>query len=156
MKRQFISILFFCAAFNFQLSAQHIKNPSFEGKPGDSQLPPEWEHYGLYSTADTQPGSWEVNTLPADGNTYISLITRGAELSNGNTWESCYQTLRTPLKKGRTYQYSIDLARSNTFASLTETYTITNGVITNYESTSHDIKVPSAIAPREYSVVLGI
>jgi len=107
----------------FQLNAQHIKNPSFEGKPGDSQLPPEWEHYGLYSTGDTQPGAWEVTTSPADGNTYISLITRGIELSNGNSWESCYQMLTTPLKKGRTYQYSIDLARSNTFASSTETYT---------------------------------
>ncbi len=103
--------------------AQDVKNPSFEGSHGDSRLPTPWQHYDHGSTPDTQPGAWLVNTKPADGNSYISLITRGQELSNGNTWEACFQTLTSPLKKEQTYQYSVDLARSNTFASAFETYT---------------------------------
>ncbi len=99
------------------MDAQVIRNPSFEGNKGASTIPPEWERTIVGSTPDIQPGYWGVTALPADGKTYISLITRGHDYVTPNTRESVQQKLTLPLKKEVAYQYSIDLARSASFYS---------------------------------------
>lgn len=84
-----------------------LDNPSFEGTSQDASTPAGWMPCGSESTPDILPGAWGVTTEPADGNTYLGLITR----ENG-TWESVGQRLRKPLKANECYTFSIDLARS--------------------------------------------
>ncbi|GAB4425336.1 MAG: hypothetical protein OHK0039_43040 [Bacteroidia bacterium] len=97
--------------------AQALRNPSFEGRQGPSVVPPEWEPCGQGSTPDTQPGCWRVSTEPAAGQTYMSLICRGAHVPFPNKWEIVQQHLDEPLRRDVCYKYTIDLARSPTFGA---------------------------------------
>ncbi|MEZ4773665.1 MAG: hypothetical protein R3D00_10830 [Bacteroidia bacterium] len=99
------------------VSAQEIKNPSFEGPRGPSVIPAGWEPCGQGSTPDTQPGSWLVNTPPSGGTSYLSMICRGKGVPFPDKWETCQQVLDDPLEAGGCYRFSIDLARSSTFSA---------------------------------------
>ena len=107
----------FVVLWSMSASAQHIYNPSFEGKQGASLSPPFWEPFGKLSSPDTQPGEWSVNTVPALGDSYLSLICRGEEVASYPQCEACLQNLSYPIYKGKLYTYSIDLARSPSFSS---------------------------------------
>lgn len=91
-----------------------LDNPSFEGMTQDATTPIGWMACGKNSTPDILPGFWGVYTEPSDGNSYVGLITR-----EDGTWESMGQHLRQPLKATQCYTFSIDLARSNTYAGYT-------------------------------------
>jgi hypothetical protein len=99
------------------LQGQHLENPSFEGPRGPSLLPAPWEACGQGSTPDTQPGVWNVHTVPATGQSYLSLICRGDGVPFPNKWERCQQELARPLEQGICYLYSVDLARSASFSA---------------------------------------
>lgn len=101
-----ISFIFF---FNFSL-AQKILNPSFEGIPEMAKCPPSWFSFGQKSTPDTQPGSFKVTNPASDGKTYLSMVSR-----QDGTFETIYQNLSYPLKKGKCYLFSIDIAVSSNF-----------------------------------------
>jgi hypothetical protein len=86
-------------------------NASFEGEARDATVPRGWFICTEGSTPDILPGPWGVYNEPSHGETYVGLITR----ENG-TWESIGQKLTEKLLKGRCYQMSLDVARSDTYA----------------------------------------
>ena len=97
------------------LNAQYIPNMSFEGTPGESVSPQGWSPCNLYSTPDTQPGAWMVGKAPSDGNTYLSMVTRGDLGPNGNHTEAAQARLLKPLQTGKGYEFSLDLSFSTDF-----------------------------------------
>ena len=88
-----------------------IKNPSFEGRPQDATMPDGWFACSKGTSPDILPGSWGVYLPPADGQSYLGLITRDDDSS-----ESIGQRLTTPLKSGQCYTFALDLAHSVSYA----------------------------------------
>ena len=88
-----------------------LANPSFEGSPGAGVPPPSWISCLPWSTPDTQPGTWEI-TLPAsNGNTYVSLVTRGmGGYPNDGLSEAIGTALLNPFQPNVCYLISIDVA----------------------------------------------
>ncbi|MDX1410355.1 MAG: hypothetical protein R3330_19525 [Saprospiraceae bacterium] len=93
-----------------QLPASRMLNASFEGEPRDATVPRGWYICKEGTTPDILPGPWGVYLEPADGDTYVGLITR----ENG-TWESIGQRLTETLNPDECYVLSLYLARSNTY-----------------------------------------
>jgi hypothetical protein len=113
MKIRFWLILWIVSGLWSQAESQNITiaNPSFEGEPADATVPQGWMPCKEGTTPDILPGYWGVYSQPADGDTYMGLITR-----QNNTWESVGQRLTGPLEKGRCYTLSLDLAHSDTYS----------------------------------------
>lgn len=86
------------------------RNAGFEGSPGKVSNPIFWRSCSEQSTPDLLPGIFDVNTPPAEGSAYVGLITR----SNGQK-EDIYQALSEPFEKGQCYQFSLLVARSDTY-----------------------------------------
>ena len=105
----FMLALFFCTAVYSQSIS--LDNASFEGTPEDATLPQGWFAVELGTTPDILPGFWGVTTEASEGDTYIGLITR----SDGS-YESISQRLEEPLTKQLCYSFSLDLARSKSYA----------------------------------------
>ncbi len=105
-----------------QLDTIHFANPSFEGNPIEGRLlgnplPKGWRDCGFRGETppDVHPvrgGNFSVSKEPADGNTYIGMVTR-----DNDTWEQVSQKLKDPLKAGKCYSFSAALARSETYIS---------------------------------------
>jgi hypothetical protein len=90
----------------------YLQNPSFEGdEPQDATVPASWHPCQEGTTPDILPGVWGVYLEPADGETFVGLITR----SDG-TWESIGQRLSGPLQPKECYNFQIDLATATTYA----------------------------------------
>ncbi|RFM33654.1 T9SS type B sorting domain-containing protein [Chitinophaga silvisoli] len=86
------------------LSAQDIpiRNPSFEGTAGLAIMPAEWV-IGSKSP-DTQPCYNRVDKLASDGNTYVGAM-------HDDSWDETFgQKLSSPLKAGKIYTFSFDIA----------------------------------------------
>ncbi len=103
--------------FNYGQSLEKIflKNPSFEGKPFQSQTPVGWYDCSFMgeSGADTHPNKfWGVNRNAQHGKTYIGMVAR----LNG-TYESIYQKLKRPLVANQQYKFSISLCTSPVYNS---------------------------------------
>lgn len=108
-------------------SAQNITfpNPSFEDIPHvgtEGGLVAEgWSDCGFRgeTTADIQPSPlhiepfFEVTKEAYRGKTYLGMVTR-----DDDTWESVGTRLRDPMKTGATYRFSIHLARSKKYTSV--------------------------------------
>ena len=113
MKRKWVLILFII--FPGFVYGQTIDNPSFEGTPETGIPPPSWYICNTYSTPDTQPGTWGVTSAASDGNTFLSLTTRGAlGYPNDNTLEAVAVKLNN-LKSNTCYNLSLDLSWFNEF-----------------------------------------
>ena len=107
----------FCAA----LPGQTIRlvNPSFEDAPRPGRAPEGWLDCGFKGETppDIQPDpTFSVYKEPFDGETYLGLVVR-----DNNTWESVGQPLTTPLLKGQCYAFTLQLARSETYISVSRT-----------------------------------
>lgn len=92
-----------------------MENPSFDQDfQAHSTVPCQWINVGdpTYSPPDIQPGFFGVSLAAQDGKNYVSLAVR-----QDNTWEGIGQKLKSPLKKGQSYAFSIWLTRSKTFIS---------------------------------------
>lgn len=102
-----------CTLLSLSLAGQpsRMLNASFEGEARDATVPRGWLVCTEASTPDILPGPWGVYNEPSAGETYVGLITR----ENG-TWESLGQKLTEKLNKGKCYQMSLDVARSDTYA----------------------------------------
>lgn len=100
-------------AFSLSLFSQTIAldNASFEGEPQDATLPQGWFAVELGTTPDIMPGIWGVTRESSEGDTYIGLITR-----EDGSFESIGQRLAAPFEKDMCYKFSLDLARSKTYA----------------------------------------
>ncbi len=90
------------------ISQNFIKNGSFEGPDGIEVIPPDWEAgCGIMNTPDTQPGWWNVENTPQDGNSYLDLLYK-----EDGTTESVYQKLENPLPQGSCFLIEIYLAQA--------------------------------------------
>ncbi len=100
--------------FGVLLSAQDIRlaNASFEDEPADATMPQQWNSCKRGSTPDIMPGYWGVYMEPTDGESYVGLITR-----EDGSYESIGQKLDSPFLENECYKFTIDLARSNTYAN---------------------------------------
>jgi gliding motility-associated-like protein len=67
-----------------------------------------------FSTPDTQPGFWNVTKTASHGNSYLGLVTRGDLGPYANNNEAAQIQLNSMLIAGKAYNYSIDLALSET------------------------------------------
>lgn len=92
----------------------NLENPSFEESPQDATVPTNWHACKKGTTPDILPGFWGVHKEASEGETYIGLITR-----DDGTWESIGQRLKAPLRVGECYTFSMDLARSDSYAGYT-------------------------------------
>ena len=101
-------LIFNSGVVNCQIS---VLNRSFEDQPSDATIPQGWFGCEEFTTPDILPGFWGVYNEPAEGNTYIGLITR----ENGS-WESIGQRLSSVLEEKNCYIFSIELAHSFIYA----------------------------------------
>ncbi len=136
MKQSFRQILntIYLSCFSFLLFSQDVTltNPSFEGtirqggQYGDFDLF-GWTDCGYYkfrteSAPDIHPANmWKnsktgagINLQPSDGTSYLGMVVR----DNGS-YESITQELKVPLKAGKCYIFSVDLARELDYWSRT-------------------------------------
>ncbi len=93
-------------------------NPSFEDFPNNSIPPRGWTDCGFpnESPPDVQPGSFKVDKVAIDGNTYLGMVVRDNE-----TYESVSQPLSGVLQAGQCYSFSVFLARSELYVSQSRT-----------------------------------
>jgi len=99
-----------------QLSVIELANPSFEDIPRPSHTPQGWMNCGFEgeSAPDIQPDfTFQVTKKAVEGNTYLGMVVR-----DNDTWESVGQLLSKPLEKGTCYEFSIKLARSLSYISM--------------------------------------
>ncbi|MCB9265516.1 MAG: OmpA family protein [Lewinellaceae bacterium] len=115
----FLLLMASCSLAFSQEEAIYLTNPSFEDMPRHSKEPVGWYDCGgdLFpgeSPPDVQPSGEFSVTKPANhGSTYLGMVVR-----DNDTWESVSQKLSRPLKKGKCYEFSLDLARSELYISL--------------------------------------
>jgi gliding motility-associated-like protein len=110
-----VRLTIFLCLFTFSVFSQRFSNSSFEGSPMGNFPPPNWNPCNTYSTPDTQPGFWNCSLPPSDGNSYVSLVTRGDLGPYANTVEAVGTMINGTLKIGNQYHFKIDLAISDTW-----------------------------------------
>ncbi len=109
----FISI--FLILFTNSVFSQYILNPSFEGIPAPSSIPDNWSVCDIYSTPNIDPSEGEPDGQASDGETYITLLSRGESYPYANHCEDIQTHLRQHLFKGSCYSLSIDLKNCSTY-----------------------------------------
>lgn len=95
-----------------------LKNSSFEDDvPAAGRGASGWLDMGAprETPPDIQPGSFSVKLEAQHGKVYLGLVTR-----DNNTWEGVGQRLDGFLKKDSTYTFSVWLARSNIYLSVSK------------------------------------
>jgi outer membrane protein OmpA-like peptidoglycan-associated protein len=126
MRRSFflvITALLFTINLFGQDEPIKLVNPSFEGIPGEggggNRLPDGWYDCGFPGETPPDvhpkdgPGAFQVTKAPFHGKTYIGLVVR-----ENDTWEMVSQRLSAPLQAGQCYDFSMSLARSEVYMSL--------------------------------------
>lgn len=95
-----------------------LENPSFEDKPQCCGVPEGWIDCGEpgETPPDVQPGYFSAEQRAIDGDTYLGMVVR----DNG-TQETIAQLLKNPLESGKTYEFSITLAKSPQYVSFSRT-----------------------------------
>ncbi|MCH2043566.1 MAG: OmpA family protein [Saprospiraceae bacterium] len=117
----FLCSLFLCCSFwaiGQKSEIIYLTNASFEDAPRAGWAPRGWIDCGHAgeSPPDVQPnGGFRVTKAAYEGSTYIGLVTR-----DNNTWERVAQRLTNPIKGGECYNFSLHLARSDTYISSTK------------------------------------
>lgn len=114
MKRSY-AFLFLFVIFVLNTSAQFtcFTNPSLEGTPQPTAVPPNWTVCN--GIGDVQPGFWGINLPPSNGISYESFLRIG-NVSNGY-YESFGQQLNTCLVAGTQYFFTVDLAHTNYYST---------------------------------------
>jgi hypothetical protein len=112
-------LLLSCLFFLFAVQAQKtipLQNPSFEWDEPQPGMPPGgWMNMGANdeTPSDIQPGFFGVKMEAQDGERYVGMVVR-----DNNTWEGIGQKLNGWLKRDSTYTFSLYLARSNNYQSV--------------------------------------
>ncbi len=112
-----LSLLFLTDSYG-QTDTVYLSNASFEDFPQASTPPRGWRNCGWASESppDTHPaGNFEVVKPAFDGATYLGMVVRDNE-----TWESVSQRLSQPLQAGQCYNFTIMLARSELYVSVSQ------------------------------------
>ena len=132
--KKHLHFILFLFLFTEVLNAQQIielQNPSFEGEPkvGTRGIAPAdgWYDCGeelhpgesppdLHGEKSdgTFPNFFGVDIKAAHGKTFLGLVLR-----NNNTWEVVCQRLSSTLIAGKTYSFSLNVARSDDYKSAT-------------------------------------
>jgi outer membrane protein OmpA-like peptidoglycan-associated protein len=120
-KQHFLSLALLLSSFGIGTSQEtiYLNNPSFEDFPRHSHAPAGWSDCGFpgESPPDTQPsGDFAVTYPPTDGSTYLGMVVRDNE-----TYEAVTQKLSRPLQPGSCYEFSLQLARSPYYVSISRT-----------------------------------
>jgi hypothetical protein len=117
MKNSLFILILSLFVFEKATSQERLKfeNPSFEDAAGAGKVPSGWLNMGALEETppDIQPGQFGVNLPPQHGWTYLGLVVR-----DNNTWEGVGQVFDDYLQKDSTYTFSVWLARSNIFTSV--------------------------------------
>lgn len=97
-----------------------IFNPSFEDAPNHSTPPFLWENCGSVGNTPSDihgsfSGFFNVRKTAQEGNSYVGMVVR-----EDGTWEAIGQVLEQPLLKNYQYQFSIYLARSESYRSISK------------------------------------
>ncbi len=97
-------------------------NPSFEGNPLEgglinSDLPRGWIDCGFRgeTAPDVHPvsgGQFSVSKTPSEGRTYIGMVVR-----DNDTWERISQRVVGTMEKGKCYEFSIYVSKSELYLS---------------------------------------
>lgn len=115
-----ISMYCYCLAL-LPLAGQDtlwLTNPSFEDTPRHSKNPQGWINCGPRGETPPDIGPtdfFRANTQPSQGKTHLVMVTR----DNGH-WESIGNLLSQPLQAGQCYHFTLDLARSSVYLSLSQ------------------------------------
>lgn len=130
MRSVLIVIIVMCAmGINAQFDTISLRNPSFEDTPRrggwyNSAFESQknnikgWFDCGILNfkdetAPDIHPSNFWSNTKqPSHGDTYLGLVTR-----DNDTYESVSQELRSPMKAGQCYSFSVDLSKSERYLS---------------------------------------
>lgn len=114
----------------FELDTILLTNPSFEDEPRNSVPPWGWIDCGFRgeTPVDVHPidppsEGWRVTMAAQHGKTYMGMVVR-----DNDTWERVSQPINGVLEKGKCYEFSIWLARSPSYVSLSHM----TGQPTNY------------------------
>lgn len=94
----------------------YLTNPSFEDYPRPGKPPTGWYDCGFpgETPPDVQPdATFSVSKAASHGDSYMGMVVR-----DNDTWESVSQRLTRPLQKGKCYDFSLDLARSELYISV--------------------------------------
>ena len=113
MKKILYLSFFILSSFNMLFSQNlAVQNPSFEGPLGPHITPPLWGICMPGQTPDTQPGSWGINLVPADGISYLGLCGNSSGWDEGASQELRNELTGNPetMQAGITYQFSIDVS----------------------------------------------
>lgn len=116
-----LSVIFLFFSFPVLTEAQEVfrlTNPSFEwDRPGPGRVPYGWVNLGTpqESPVDIQPGCFENEVKARDGRCYVGMVTR----DNGS-WEGIGQQLEGWLRKDSTYAFSVWLATSSSYLSVSK------------------------------------
>ena len=106
--RTYVLILISILFSHFSWADNFIQNGSFEGTPGIENIPEHWQAgCGSINTPDTQPGWWNVELEPQNGDSYLDLLYK-----EDGTRESVYQELENPLPAGSCFLIEIHLAQA--------------------------------------------
>ena len=115
-----VSYLLLCCLLQFDTAQAQttirLKNPSFEwDELGAGKIPRGWMNAGTApeSPPDIQPCCFQVRVQAIEGKQFLGLVTR-----DNNTWEGVSQLLDGWLMKDSAYVFTVSLARSNYYISL--------------------------------------
>ncbi len=122
---KYLSTLILLLISNILIIAQNSKtivleNPSLESirRAGISNgmAPNGWLDCSMsnQTSVDLQPGYFEVNTPPKDGESYVGMIVR-----ENDTYEAITQKMENEFQGLQAYRVTVHLAKSNNYNSLT-------------------------------------
>jgi|AntRauTorckE5430_2_1112549.scaffolds.fasta_scaffold06862_1 hypothetical protein len=114
-----LSLLFITKSYvTFAQDEIIIFNPSFEDPAKRSTLPILWENCGSVNSSPSDIHSnssdlFNVQKTAQDGTSFVGMTVR-----EDVTWEAMAQKLEQPLLKNNQYQFSIHLARSDSYRNV--------------------------------------
>jgi len=136
-----LGLIFFSPFFGESQDSIRLQNPSFEGKAELAVVPPAWMYQGFagetppdllpyrgnyayvtmsdkgVQTIHSTEWGFGVSLQPHHGDTYLGMVTRDNE-----TWESLAQELSSPLSPDTCYTFTLQLASSADYHSLSRSY----------------------------------
>jgi len=136
-----LGLIVFVPFFGESQDSIYLRNPSFEGKAELAIVPPGWIYQGFpgetppdllpyrgnyayltmsddgVQTVHSTEWGFGVNLRPFDGETFLGMVTRDNE-----TWESLAQELSRPLTPDTCYTFSLQLASSAAYHSLSRRF----------------------------------
>lgn len=119
---------FVCVSALAQDDPITLNNPSFEDIPMQGKEPRGWFDCGFSqeSPPDVQPQQgnfFKVVREAQEGSTYVGLVVR-----DNDTWERIAQRMSAAVESGSCYEFSVYMARSELYESLSRT----TGEMANY------------------------